>query len=63
VRRCFAIFHIAAFVSTLVFAYSQEKSGGEPPQLKVPNLEGQKVAAAQHKVDNYVKLASSLPCV
>jgi hypothetical protein len=61
-RRCFAIFLIAAFVSTLVFAYSQEKSGGELPQLKVPNLEGQKVAA-QHKVDNYFKLASSLPCV
>jgi hypothetical protein len=59
VSRGFAIFLIAAFVSTLVFAYSQQKSGGGPPPLKVPNLEGQKVAAAKHEVDDDFKLARS----
>jgi len=61
-RRGFALFLVAAFVSMLVVAYSQEiqqaESGGSP-KLAVPFLEGQKLAAAQQEVGDDFKLASS----
>jgi hypothetical protein len=61
VRRGFAIFLAAAFVSTLVVAYSQEikqsEAGGSTQP--VPFLEGQELAAAQREVGDDFDLMSS----
>jgi hypothetical protein len=53
VRRGFALFLAAAFVSTLVVAYSQEEF------RRIPSIEGQELAAARQEVGEHFELASS----
>lgn len=57
--RGVAVFLVAAFVSALLFAYSQQSKSGRDTQPRVPFLEGQELAAAQKEVGDGFKLTKS----
>jgi beta-lactam-binding protein with PASTA domain len=57
--RGVATFLVAAFVSALLFAYSQQSKSGRDTHPRVPFLEGQELAAARKEVGDTFKLTKS----
>lgn len=57
--RGVAVFLVAAFVSALLFAYSQQSKSGRDTHPRVPFLEGQELAAARKEVGDTFKLTKS----